>query len=166
MKMAVFIRSTFCAIVLFAAAMTAAAENVVSICAQINASGNIRIDQPEALLRLLEYTPAAIVPENGENAAEHHRTATSVRTGYRVQVFDDNNPRTARSEAESASRRISASFPQLRSYMTFNSPYWRVKVGDFRTRGEAEAALAEIRAAFPYLAPYLRVVRDKINIVD
>ena len=61
-KMAVFIRSTFCAIVLFAAAMTAAAENVVSICAQINASGNIRIDQPEALLRLLLAMRITTVP--------------------------------------------------------------------------------------------------------
>jgi len=50
--------------------------------------------------------------------------------------------------------------------MTFNSPYWRVKVGDFRTRGEAEAAMAEIREAFPSLSSHLRIVRDKINIYD
>lgn len=166
MKMAVFIRSTFCAIVLFAAAMTAAAENVVSICAQINASGNIRIDQPEALLRLLEYTPAAIVPENGENAAEHHRTATSVRTGYRVQVFDDNNPRTARTEAQNRKRMMESRFPEWHAYLQFNSPYWRVKVGDFRSRGEAEGAIEDMRRAFPYMSGQLRIVRDRINIAD
>lgn len=164
--MAVLLRSTLCSIALFAMATIAAAEDTVSICAQINASGNIRIDQPAALLRLLEYTPMAIVNENGETVGENHRTAPSVRTGYRVQIFDDNNPRTARAQAESANRNLRSSFPHLRSYMSFNSPYWRVKAGDFRTRGEAEAALAEIRAAFPYLAPYLRVVRDKINIVE
>lgn len=165
--MAASIRATLCTLALFAVALTAAAENTVSICAQIIGAGNISIDQPEALARLLEYSPAAIVPENGDvDGVQHHRASATVRTGYRIQVFDDNNPRTARSEAENANRRVCASFPALRSYMSFNSPYWRVKVGDFRTRGEAEAAMAEIRAALPSLSPYLRVVRDKINIVD
>ncbi len=51
----------------------------------------------------------------------------------------------------------------MRSYIMFNSPYWRVKVGDFRTRAEAEAAMAELRHAFPSMAAYMRIVRDKIN---
>lgn len=164
--MAASIRATLCTLALFAVALTVAAENTVSICAQITGAGNISIDQPEALARLLEYSPAAIVPEHGDDDGEHQRATATARTGYRIQVFDDNNPRTARSEAENTNRRVCASFPALRSYMSFNSPYWRVKVGDFRTRGEAEAAMAEIRAALPYLAPHLRVVRDKINIVD
>ena len=90
----------------------------------------------------------------------------ATRTGYRVQVFDDNNPRTARSNAEAAHRRLAAEFPEMRSYISFNSPYWRVKAGDFRTRAEAEAAMAEIQHAFPALAGYIRIVRDKINVND
>ena len=145
----------------------ASAQEKVSIVEAIDASGNIRINQPQALLRLLEYVPAQIVSDD-ETSSSHGRPhqATNTRTGYRVQVFDDNNPRTARSQAEAAHNRISAEFPHLRSYLSFNSPYWRVKVGDFRTRAEAEAAMAEIRQAMPGLGAYLRVVRDKINIYE
>ena len=67
--MAASIRATLCTLALFAVALTVAAENTVSICAQITGAGNISIDQPEALARLLEYSPAAIVPENGDEMA-------------------------------------------------------------------------------------------------
>lgn len=137
----------------------------VSIVKEIEASGNVSVNQPEALTRLLVFTPSANHGEHSEDSSTRH-TQSEVRTGYRVQVFDDNNPRSARANAESAERRIRAEFPHLRSYLSFNSPYWRVKVGDFRTRAEAEAAMAEIRQALPSLAPYLRVMRDKINVID
>ena len=133
----------------------------------INASGNITIDQPAALDKLLK-SPA---PEqtNAVEAADHVETSASgsthatTRTGYRVQIFDDNNPRTARGQAEARHAQVKAAFPGMRSYIMFNSPYWRVKVGDFRTRAEAEAAMAELRHAFPSMAAYMRIVRDKIN---
>lgn len=157
-------RTAFAAIVTVSAScLTANAGATVSIVDSIMASGNIIIDQPEALTRLLVYRGVPVMGENAE-ASETAHAHPAVRTGYRVQVFDDNNPRSARRNAEAAEQRIAAQFPHLRSYMTFNSPYWRVKVGDFRSRAEAEAVMAEIRQAFPSLAAYLRVVRDKINI--
>ena len=137
----------------------------VSIVDSIEYAGCITIDKPAALARLLVFKNTS----DGEEASgENHAVSVSstTRTGYRVQVFDDNNPRTARSRAESANRRVQADFPAFRSYLSFNSPYWRVKVGDFRTRAEAEAAMAEIRQAMPDLNPYLRVMRDKINVTD
>ncbi len=137
-----------------------------SIVKDIENSGNVSINQPEALARLLVYSPSASMSENVDDASSARHHQQEVRTGYRVQVFDDNNPRTARSSAESAENRMRAEFPHLRTYLSFNSPYWRVKVGDFRTRAEAEAVLAEIRQALPNLAPYLRVMRDKINVSD
>ncbi len=80
-----------------------------------------------------------------------------------MQVFDDNNVRTAKHEAQNRKRQVESRFPEFRAYMQFNSPYWRVKVGDFRTRSEADAALAAIRAAFPSIGNQMRVVRDHIN---
>ena len=144
------------------AATASASQPEVSIADSIEASGTISIDQPAALARLLIHRPAPVTEVEAE-ASEHQNSHPAVRTGYRVQVFDDNNPRTARRNAEAANRRIEAQFPHLRTYMSFNSPYWRVKVGDFRSRAEAEAVMAEIRHAFPSLSPFLRVVRDKIN---
>lgn len=163
--MAANLRSYIVAISIYAAlSFVAAAQEPVSICRHITAAGNISINQPEALARLLEYVPVSESASADETESQHASAAT--RTGYRVQVFDDNNPRTARSNAEATHRRLSAEFPEMRSYISFNSPYWRVKAGDFRTRAEAEAAMAEIQHVFPALAGYIRVVRDKINVND
>ncbi len=146
----------------FALPAVAVAADGVSIVDTINASGVISVQQPESLARLVIFSAAA----DTEHDAETGQQAPTTRTGYRVQVFDDNNPRTARNNAESAHARMRAGFPHLRSYLTFNSPYWRVKVGDFRTRAEAQAVLEQIKAANPHLGAYLRVVRDKINLTD
>lgn len=140
------------------------ADSVVSIIDAINSSGNISVSQPAALGRLLIRTVSPDDMRESDNDASAQAVAS--RSGYRVQVFDDNNPRTARAQAKANSARVSGAFPQYNSYITFNSPYWRVKVGDFRTRGEAEAAMAEIREAFPSLSAHLRIVRDRINIYD
>lgn len=159
-------------VILFAAIslpLMAESGAVVSISDSINASGTITVNQPAKLSELL-VRHATAEPEAGEaseSTAAHRGTGTHVtRTGYRVQIFEDNNPRSARSQAERYHAEISNQFPHIRSYVTFNSPYWRVKAGDFRTRSEAEAAMAEFRQAFPGVASYMRVVRDRINTID
>lgn len=151
-------------IVLTTAGMSARESGIVQ---HINASGNITIVQPAGLDKLLKMPASA--PANAVEAADNVESQASgskhatTRTGYRVQVFDDNNPRTARGQAEARHAQVKAAFPGMKSYIMFNSPYWRVKVGDFRTRAEAEAAMAELRHAFPSMAAYMRIVRDKIN---
>lgn len=155
------------AVILASVASVAMAESNrhISIVSAINASGSINVIQPDALSRLLEYAPAAAEAQTPDGDATVNQNAAT-RTGYRVQIFDDNNPRTARAQAENAHARIRAAFPNLRTDIGFNSPYWRVKAGDFRTRAEAEVVLEQIRNAFPDLGAYLRIVRDKINITD
>ena len=86
--------------------------------------------------------------------------------GYRVQVFSDNNIRTAKNEARSKEMTVASRFPQYRTYKKYTAPYWRVHVGDFRTQREAQAAADEMRKAFPSFGKEIRVVRDRINIVD
>lgn len=139
------------------------ADSVVSIVAEINASGNIRIEQPATLAVLLQKRAENTAGD--EESVVQDNKANS-RSGYRIQVFDDNNPRTAAAQAKARGHQMEASFPQYKTYVSFNSPYWRVKVGDFRTRGEAEAAMADIREAYPQFGAYLRIVRDRINIFD
>lgn len=143
-----------------AAAEDAPAVSEPAIVAEINASGNITVTQP-AFLDSIVARQASVGLSSVENVDKSNQATT--RSGYRVQVFDDNNPRTAASQAKARQAQMETAFPALKTYVTFNSPYWRVKVGDFRTRAEAEIAADEIRSAFPSLAGYLRIVRDKIN---
>lgn len=138
-------------------------DSVAPIISKIQASGNVVVIQPASLNRLLS---PVIDNSSVTSESEIRQQATASRTGYRIQVFDDNNPRTAAAHAKQREQQMRASFPHLGAYVSFNSPYWRVKVGDFRTRGEAEAAMEEIREVFPQFGAYLRIVPDKINISD
>lgn len=145
----------------------APADSTVCIVDRINASGNISVAEPEGLTRLLTVAVAQ-TQARGEDGSESVRLAAAetTRTGYRIQVFDDNNPRTARSQAQAWQRRAEEAFPQWRAYVSFNSPYWQVKVGDFRRRGEAESVLAEIKSTFPSMAAYMRIVQEKITVTE
>lgn len=128
---------------------------------EIESRGLITVNVPAELENVLLFNQQAAA--SSHHSEEEVEEAPTQRVGYRIQVFDDNNPRTAKAQAEERKRMIENKFPEFRAYTTFNSPYWRVKVGDFRTRSEAEAALGAIRSAFPSLGSQLRVVRDKIN---
>lgn len=129
----------------------------------LNDHGNISVVQPDALNNRLKAPHHQTVVEQTDDNITAETAAPKIRAGYRVQVFDDNNVRSAQRDAQSRKQQIETRFPEFPVYVTFSSPYWRVKVGDFKTRGEAEAAMAEIRHAFPAMAKSLRIVRDRIN---
>ena len=140
--------------------MHAASSSIVE---RINKSGHMKVEHPAALDARLQKVQSS---DNVDSTDEYERKDTQGRVGYRIQVFDDNNPGTARQGAESRKRQMESRFPEWRSYVEFNSPYWRVKVGDFRSRSEVEAAIEEMRHAFPGLSSQLRIVRDRINISE
>lgn len=54
--------------------------------------------------------------------------------GYRVQIYNGNDRVKATSVRNDFMRR----FPGVATYLTYVSPQFRVKVGNFRTRAEAE----------------------------
>ncbi len=146
---------------------TSLPDSTICIVDHVNNSGNIRVCGPEALrLRLTRtvHPGGALSDASASDVAA--TTVVATRNGYRVQVFDDNSPGTARAQAEAKRVQFENAFPQWRAYVTFNSPYWQVRVGDFRRRGEAEAALAQIRDGMPSVSAYARIVSEKINITE
>ena len=84
------------------------------------------------------------------NAMQKHVAANSGRTlsGYRVRIFFDNK-QSARVESEATLRRFESSFHGIRAYRTYANPYFKVTVGDFRTKSEAMALLSHIKSSFP-----------------
>lgn len=141
-----------------AAQESVAAADSVGIVERLIASGHISVSQPSAMAARLQK----VEREEPEPAAEQHSSARG-RVGYRILVFDDNNPRTARTEAQNRKHMIESRFPELRGYVQFNSPYWQVRMGDFRSRSEVEGVIEDMRRAFPSLSAQLRIVRDYIN---
>ncbi len=137
-------------------AQYASAQDSDNIVGQITNDGKVTIVQPDALNarlnKVIEYTDTI------SDIATEKQLA-----GYRVQVFSDNNTRTAKGEARVKARNISERFPEYRTYVIYNSPFWRLRVGDFRTQEEASDAAIRIKVEFPSYSKEIRVVRDRIN---
>lgn len=84
------------------------------------------------------------------NSMRQHIASNSKRTssGYRVRIFFDNK-QTARTESEKTLKRFKDLFPGVAAYRIYANPYFKVTVGDFRTKSEAMALLTRIKGAFP-----------------
>lgn len=84
------------------------------------------------------------------NSMKSHVASNASRTmsGYRVRIFFDNK-QTARTESEAALNKFRGLYPDVKAYRIYANPYFKVTVGDFRTKSEAMALLARIKGAFP-----------------
>lgn len=148
-----------------------------AIITAIEQGGVVVIDQPAALKKRLSggsstvskpdaSTPTTATPSassSSENETELPAvTGTTKSAGYRVQVFADNNARTAKAEARAKAQALQQRLPYP-TYVVYQSPYWRLKVGDFPTETEAKNAADEIRKLFPAYAREVVVVKDRIN---
>ena len=69
-------------------------------------------------------------------------------TGYRIRVYFDNG-QNARNKSEAIARSISNAFPGIGVYRTFESPNYKVSVGDFRTKDEALKVFHSLKSSYP-----------------
>lgn len=77
--------------------------------------------------------------------------------GYRIQVISTNN----RNKALDAKTKIYQRFPELKAYLMYQSPFFKLKVGNFLDRQEAESYLSDIQQIFP---TGVYVVRDMVEV--
>lgn len=82
--------------------------------------------------------------------------------GWRIQIFSGNYQRESKNEAYSKEAQIKALFPELDTYVTFQTPFWKLRVGNFRTSEEAHAMLRQLEEAFPKWKE-MSIVRDIIK---
>lgn len=161
-----YIVSIFAAVIFCGGKASAAGPDepdsvAVTIVRAINDSGVVVVEQPAGLDKRLERVEESNV-ESTENEVRGNSGVRS-RSGYRVEVFADNNVRTAKVAAANRKRQLQARLPQYKVYLVFEAPFWRVRIGDFSSRSEAESALAEVRRAMPGQKSGLRIVRCTIN---
>ena len=83
-------------------------------------------------------------------AVLEHVAANADRSmnGYRVRIFFDNK-QSARTASEETLKRFESIYHDVVAYRTYANPYFKVTVGDFRTKSEAMALLERIRYEFP-----------------
>jgi hypothetical protein len=78
------------------------------------------------------------------NLAVKKANARTAR-GYRVLVINTNK----RDEAMAAKTKIYSNFPELKAYLVYQSPFFKLKAGNFRTREEAEQDKRSLSYFFP-----------------
>lgn len=152
-----------------AVATAQTAGNIVDrLNADVPGQGVVRVYIDPQIRNILGITSGSVAAGVfGNDTIETKQTPVSptpARTmGYRVQVFFGNNPKTARNEAYDKQRRVKAAFPQMDVSVVFQSPFWRVRAGSFKSQAEANQTLRELKKAFPAFAKDMYVVRDQIR---
>ena len=48
--------------------------------------------------------------------------------------------------------------------MTYNAPFWKLRVGDFRSHEEAYLMMRRLMAAFPDYAKEMYIVKEEVKI--
>ena len=133
------------------------------------ASAQARVDSTMLGVDILSLigqkgTGSATVNQSIEirNALSRHIVANSSAKlqGYRVRIFFDSD-RTARAKSASIAAGFSEKYPEIPVYRSHVSPYFKVAVGDFRTRADAQRFASKLSASGAY--PYVFVVKEQIN---
>lgn len=145
----------------------------VGLMAQGNAAGSNNSDSVKNAFRVIsekEKPGGAGVTFHQDKRIEKTVTSLtessgSVMPGYRVQVFSSNTQRTARQEAFNHESNLKEAFPEMRIYVSYSSPFWKVRIGDFTTQEEARKFTEELLLRFPELKGETYTVRDQISVL-
>ena len=84
--------------------------------------------------------------------------------GYRVQIYSSNRQQTAKMEALELESKLKTEISQT-IYVLYLPPFWKVRLGDFRTYDEAKDYKKEFVQQFPQMLGDTYIVRDKIKVL-
>ena len=88
---------------------------------------------------------------HGEGVEKTDSTAFLKIQGYRTQVFEKE-------------KKIKELFPDVPTYVTYNAPFWRLRIGDFRSHEEAYHMQRLLMDAFPAYRKEMYIVREEVKI--
>lgn len=91
------------------------------------------------------------------NHIEQNKRSGGVE-GYRIRIYS-NLGNNARDESQAIKARFYELFPEIPIYREYDSPYFKVYVGDYRTNIDALVDFKQIKRYFPRAF----IVPDKIN---
>jgi len=82
--------------------------------------------------------------------------------GYRVQIYSSNRQQVAKNEAIALEQNIASQIDQP-IYVSYISPFWKVRIGDFLTYEEASEYKRIFVTQHPELLGDTYVVRDQVK---
>lgn len=98
-----------------------------------------------------------LVRKQQEINEETTRDSRRNMPGYRIQVISS----TDRNKVYAAKSKIYQQFPDLKPYVMYQPPYYKLRVGNFKTQPEAEDFEKQLAQLFP---SGLYVIRDTIEV--
>ncbi|MBO4454375.1 MAG: SPOR domain-containing protein [Paludibacteraceae bacterium] len=112
---------------------------------------DVEVVQDSALIRLLRATIA-------------DKRELVEMDGYRVQIYSSNQQQLAKTEAMKLESKLKDKLSQT-VYVMYMPPFWKVRVGDFRTVDEAKEYKKAVVQEYPDLMGNTYIVRDKIQVL-
>jgi len=90
-----------------------------------------------------------------DNLLDTYKSSFTVQ-GYRIQIYSDNKKQPARDEKA----KFLSLFSNVKAHEIYQQPYFKIRVGDFRTKLEAYKFQKEIVSNFPNSF----IVKDEIEV--
>lgn len=85
--------------------------------------------------------------------------ALKTMEGFRIQLFSDSG-NNSKNKAQAAHDEFQSKHPGVGVYISFKSPNYQVRIGDFRTKLDAQRFLNEIAADYSNAF----IITDQINL--
>ena len=123
---------------------------------KLTSSGAVTVHQDPRLIQIM----ATRASEN-KKKGDKDFIQTS---GFRVQIYSSNAPKISKDEAFRLEAEVKEKFSDVGTYISFSSPFWRVRVGDCKTQQEANVLLEALKKEFPDIRDRFYVVKDEVRI--
>lgn len=121
---------------------------------EVENKGKVIIHQDERIAALIDKQK----PASGNNQN------FTVGKGYRIQIYSGNDQNHSKKEAFERDAIFKRDFPELETFITFKSPFWRMRVGNFSSYEEAFKEMRRIKEAYPQYGKETYIVKDDIKI--
>ncbi len=132
----------------------AQADTIAPPPAHVNVFTQLHIPNRKGYTVMLHQSPDIKDVMNGYIVRNHSKQTP----GFRVRLFFDNR-QTARRRAIEIESEFKAKYPDVRSYLSYQNLYFKVAVGDFRTRTDALRFLQSIASSYPGAF----IIKENIN---
>ena len=96
-----------------------------------------------------------------EQLIDVHKSVNSRNSktkGYRVQIIQDSNRDLVREKKIE----LLGLYPNLRAYETYEAPFYKLRLGDFKDRYDAYRVFKNVKGTFKRAF----IVQDKINVSE
>lgn len=114
-----------------------------------NSMENAIVHQDSLVARLLE------------NVVNGDKSEIVEVPGFRVQIFSSNRQQSAKTEAMQLEKQIGSQL-DVKVYVQYAPPFWKVRLGDFLTQEEAQAYKVNFVKQHPELQGDTYIVRDQV----